>query len=106
MSKIEMFRSILEYIPEECGDLREEINAEIAKLSRAAAPNPTTVAAANSVRNTLDHMGTASKKELQEVTDYSHQRIAAACNLLEREGYLTVHPKGEGGKNFVWYSRN
>lgn len=106
MSKIEMFRSILEYIPAECGDLREQVEGEIAKLTKASAPNPTTVAAANDVRTMLDRMGSASKKELQEATDYSHQRIAAACNLLEREGYLTIHPKGEDGKDFIWYSRN
>ena len=105
MTKIEMFRSMLEYVPAEAGDLREEIEQEIAKLSKAKAPKPETVACAEQIKTALENMGEVSKKELQEMTGCTHQRVAAAANMLEKEGFLTVHPKGDG-KDCVWYSRN
>lgn len=105
MSKLEMFRSILEYIPAENSDLREQVQSEIDKLVKVKAPNPATVECANEIRQILYNMNSATKKELQEITNQSHQRVAAACNLLEREGFLIIHPKGENGRDYVWYSR-
>lgn len=105
MSRIECFETALSFIPEEYTEVRECLEKEIVNIRKKTAVNPTTKAVAERITAFMENVDVTTKKELQEVCETSHQRVAAAANYLESHGFLTIHPKDEQ-HNSVWYSRN
>lgn len=105
MNRIECFRTALEFVPAEYTEVRECLEKEIANIQKKSAVNPTTKAIADQIVSFMQNVNVTNKSELQEVFSCSHQRVAAAANYLENQGFLTVHPKDNEHKS-VWYSRN
>lgn len=105
MSRIECFETALSFIPEEYPEVRECLEKEITKARKKSAVNPTTLAAAESIKSFMENVHETNKKELQEVCNLTHQRVQAACNYLESHGFLTTHSKDDEHK-IVWYTRN
>lgn len=105
MSRIECFRTALSFVPEEYTEVRECLEKEIDTIKKKTTVNPTTKAVAEQIEAFMENVDVTTKKELQEICNASHQRVAAAANYLENHGFLTIHPKDDNHSG-VWYSRN
>lgn len=105
MSRIECFRTALDFVPEEYAEVRECLEKEIEAIKKKTSVNPQTKAIAEQIVEFMNNVEITTKKELQEVCETSHQRVAAAANYLENHGFLTVHSKDDNHPG-VWYSRN
>lgn len=105
MSRIECFRTALSFVPKEYTEVRECLEKEITSIQKKTSVNPTTKAIAEKIVAFMENVDVTTKKELQEVCETSHQRVAAAANYLESHGFLTVHCKDDNHPG-VWYSRN
>lgn len=105
MSRIECFRTALDFVPEEYTEVRECLEKEIETIKKKTTVNPQTKAVANKIVAFMENVDVTTKKELQEVCETSHQRVQAAANYLESYGFLTSHYKDEKHPG-VWYSRN
>lgn len=105
MSRIECFRTALSFVPEEYTEVRECLEKEITSIQKKTTVNPTTKVIAEKIVDFMQNVDVTTKKELQEICNASHQRVAAAANYLESHGFLTVHCKDNKHPG-VWYSRN